>query len=93
MLADKPSDATKFKIALEQALYPELKIAHGKGSAVKIERSYELEDPQKHAAWYVNYATKNARLPGPKIKGSAIYLSRDLVQSAKIMWDIIREVD
>lgn len=92
-LVDTPLEATKFKLALERALYRELNPPRGEGAPVKMTRSYQLNDEPQNATYWVGYSTKNAMLPGPRIEESPLYLNTPLTQCAHIFWDIVREVD
>jgi len=86
-------EATRFKTALEKALYRNLKVPKGHGPPVKIEPSYKKGDAPKDATHWVGYSLKNALLPGPKIEGTPLYLNTPLRQCAHELWDIVREVD
>ncbi|MEP3050683.1 MAG: hypothetical protein ABJP48_13050 [Erythrobacter sp.] len=86
-------EATRFKIALEEALYRNLKVPRGHGAPVKIEPSYKKSDAPKAATNWVGYSLKNALLPGPKIKGTPLYLNTPLRQCAHEFWDIVREIE
>lgn len=92
-LVESASEATRFKVALEKALYRELKVPRGEGPPVVIERSYKFSDAPQDATYWAGYSLKNAILPGPKIKGTPLYLNDTLRQCAHEFWDIVREVD
>lgn len=86
-------EAARFKIALEKALYRNLKVPKGHGAPVKIVPSYKKSDAPKDATYWVGYSLKNASLPGPKIEGTPLYLNTPLRQLAHDFWDFVREVD
>lgn len=92
-LVDTPLDATKFKLALERALYRELNPPRGEGAPVKMTRSHQLNQEPQNATYWVGYSIKNAMLPGPRIEESPLYLNTPLTQCAHTFWDIVREVD
>jgi hypothetical protein len=92
-LLESGHEATRFKTALEKALYRELRVPKGEGPPVKIERSYELGDAPEQSTYWVGYSLKNAILPGPKIEGTPLYLNMHLRQCTREFWNLIREVD
>ena len=86
-------EATRFKTALEKALYRDLKVPKGHGPPVVIEPSFKKSDDPKDATYWAGYSLKNALLPGPKIEGTPLYLNTPLRQCAHEFWDMVREVD
>lgn len=86
-------EATRFKTALEKALYRNLKVPKGHGPPVKIVPSYKKSDAPKDATYWVGYSLKNALLPGPRIEGTPLYLNDVLRQCTREFWDIVRDVD
>ncbi|WP_209349355.1 hypothetical protein [Pontixanthobacter sp. CEM42] len=86
-------EATRFKTALEKALYRNLKVPKGHGPPVKIGPSFKKSDDPKDATYWAGYSLKNALLPGPKIEGTPLYLNTPLRQLAHEFWDIVRDVD
>jgi len=52
-LLNSGNEATRFKTALEKALYRNLKVPKGHGAPVKIEPSYKKSDAPKDATYWV----------------------------------------
>jgi hypothetical protein len=90
-ICDDPLDATRFKVALEQAFNPGLRRL-GKRHAVVVEQSYDYGgDEFIGRAQWVKYFTKNVDRWDAILGRRRLYVSRPLSQIIRDAWGIRRE--
>ena len=90
-ICDDPLDATRFKMALEQAFNPGLRLL-GRRHAVEIDPSYDYRGKEfiGRAHW-VKYFTKNVDRWDVILGKRRIYISRSLTRMVRNAWGIRRE--
>jgi len=90
-ICEDPKDATRFKLALERAFNPDLRLL-GKRHAVLVEASYDYggEEFIGRVQW-VNYFTKNVDRWDAILGKRRLYMSRSLLQMVRDAWGVRRE--
>jgi hypothetical protein len=90
-ICDDALDATRFKVALEQAFNPGLRLL-GRRHPVEVEPSYDHRGKEfiGRAVW-VKYFTKNVDRWEAILGRRRVFISRSLVQMIRDAWAIRRE--
>lgn len=90
-ICDNPLDATRFKVALEHAFNPRLRLL-GNRHAVEVEPSYDRGGKEfvGRAQW-VKYFTKNVDRWDAILGKRRLYISRSLIRMIRDAWAIRRE--
>lgn len=90
VICQSPIDATRFKMALENALAFDLD-GKRRRRAVKVERSYaKTNDPMGRFRW-VSYITKNAHLYDARFGKRRVYITHSYTQIARLAWMVRRD--
>lgn len=98
ILATEAGIATRFKVALENAIsvHPEGKLAAGyalkSGNPVVLERVYDLRDgSERGRGRWARYITKNALSRDSRIGAKRTFMSQSATQGVRELWALIRE--
>lgn len=83
------TDATRLKIALEEAVGAMGKI--GRARAVKVEPSYVCVKGKFAPDHWPAYITKNVARYDARIPGKRLFMNRAMTQSARAFWALLRE--
>ncbi|WP_332704936.1 hypothetical protein [Sphingomonas sp. PB4P5] len=94
VLCERSGDQTRFKVALEKALFPALKW-QGKGRPVKVEPAYD-KDAQNLGEFagrgvWPSYITKNAQRYDARLGKRRVFFSQSLIELARDAWALRRE--
>jgi hypothetical protein len=96
-LTQQPLVATKFKVAMEQAIavHPKGRAAAGirprSGSEVEVERAYDLEDDSEYGRGrWATYMAKNATKWDARFQ-RRVFMSQTGQQTARAFWALLRE--
>ena len=89
-VAEDPMIATKFKLAIEEALLHERRNRLLSSTAFDIQRAYDIDrdDGRGYGRW-VGYSVKNASKWDARIKGRRVFISRPMVQTARSFWELL----
>ena len=93
-LCEEPLDATRFKVALEQAFVPGL-TWRGRGRAIKVERSFDKDAPLVgefvgRGSW-ISYIIKNAQRYDRRLGKRRVFISHSLTDLIREAWAVRRE--
>lgn len=94
VICEDINDATRFKVALEQALLP-LLTWRGRGRAVEVELSFDKEVHLRgefvgRPIW-VGYMIKNAQRYDKRLGKRRVFMSQSLTQLVRESWALRRE--
>lgn len=90
VMCDNPVDATRFKVALEDAFADHLG-SRKRRRAVKVERSYAKRGTAMGRFQWISYITKNTHLYDARFGKRRVYVSRSFNQIARHAWAVRRD--
>lgn len=90
LIAETPTDATRFKVSLESAFHPGL-MRQSRRRAIQVGRAYDKGESFAGRNRWVSYMIKNVDRWDARLGKRRVYLSRSLIEIAREAWGLRRE--
>lgn len=89
-VAEHATTATRFKVALEGALHPDL-ARQGRRRAIQIKAGADWKEEFVGRGRWVSYMTKNIDRWDARLGKRRVFMSRTFVEIARLAWSVRRE--